>query len=120
VRFTQIDYDREMAFIATVREGAREVEIAVGRYASNPDGDSCEFAIVVGDRWQGRGLARRMMEALIAVARARRLKVMMGYILGNNTRMLALAAELGFYIETDPQDPSHKRVIFDLQADAMH
>lgn len=115
MRFTQIDYDREMAFVATMCNGEREEEIAVGRYINNPDGESCEFAIVVGDRWQGHGIGRRMMEALIAVARGKRLKVMMGYILGNNTRMLTIAAELGFRIETDPQDVTHKLVVLDLQ-----
>jgi acetyltransferase len=114
-RFTQIDYDREMAFVATVRRGGEEVEIAVGRYATNPDGESCEFAVVVGDRWQGRGLARRMMEALIAVARARGLRVMMGHIMAGNDRMLKLAASLGFSINTDPQDSGLKQAVLPLR-----
>lgn len=113
-RFTQIDYDREMAFVSTLNRDGREVEIAVGRYATNPDGESCEFAVVVGDPWQGRGLARRMMEALIAVARERGLRVMMGHILGSNDKMLKLATDLGFRLSTDPQDASLKQAVLIL------
>ncbi|HJV25288.1 MAG TPA: acetate--CoA ligase family protein, partial [Aromatoleum sp.] len=56
-RLTQIDYDREMAFVATIDAEGKEVEVGVCRYAVNPDGESCEFAVVVADDWQHRGLA---------------------------------------------------------------
>ncbi len=113
-RFTQIDYDREMAFIVTRPEAGQEIELAVGRYATNPDGESCEFAVVVGDVWQGRGLARRIMEGLIAVARDRGLKVMMGHIMGSNDKMLKLAVDLGFRLQPDPQDATLKVAILEL------
>ena len=71
VRSTQIDYDREMAFVATVPEDGREAEVGVARYVANPDGESCEFALVVADDWQRKGLGRRLMGQLIDVARAR-------------------------------------------------
>jgi len=115
-RFTQIDYDREMAFVAIVRKDGRDLEIAVGRYATNPDGESCEFAVVVGDRWQGMGLGRRIMEALIGVARDRGLKVMMGHIMAGNGAMLRLATALGFSVGTDPHDASLKQAVLDLRA----
>jgi acetyltransferase len=107
-RFTQIDYDREMAFIATMEKDAREVEIAVCRYITNPDGDSCEFAIVIADEWQRRGLGRRMMAALIDVARGRGLRQMIGHILTQNRGMLSLCAELGFSIGDSPDGPDVK------------
>jgi acetyltransferase len=88
-RFTQIDYDREMAFVAVCEEGGREVEIGVARYVTNPDWQTCEFAIVVSDAWQGRGLGRRMLERLIEVARLRGLKSMVGHVLAGNPGMLA-------------------------------
>ncbi|MCF8183436.1 MAG: acetate--CoA ligase family protein, partial [Polynucleobacter sp.] len=69
VRLTQIDYDREMAFVATVDDAGAEKEVGVVRYATSPDGESCEFAIVVADDWQGKGLARRLMGILIDTAR---------------------------------------------------
>jgi acetyltransferase len=98
-RFTQVDYDREMALIAVIREEHAERQIGVARYMINPDGESCEFAIVTADAWHGRGLGRHLMQQLIAIARARGLKTMMGQVFAGNTRMLALARELGFVTE---------------------
>jgi acetyltransferase len=98
-RFTQVDYDREMALIAVVSEGAREVQIGVARYAINADGVSCEFAVVVSERWQGRGLGQHLMLRLIDIARSRGLRTMTGQILARNSRMLELADSLGFVID---------------------
>lgn len=105
-RFTQIDYDREMALVATVGSGAEEREIAVARYVVNPDGESCDFAIVVADDWQGRGLATHLMESLIRVAERKRLKRMVGQVLSENVAMLHLAERIGFEIRPDPEDPA--------------
>jgi len=109
-RFTQIDYSREMAFIAVLREGGGEREIGVCRYVTNPDAETCEFALVVADEWQRRGLGRRLMGALIDVARARGLKQMFGHVLAQNTPMLTLVELLGFELSADPEDPSTRRV----------
>ena len=109
VRFTQIDYDREMAFIGTVERDGREAEIGVCRYITNPDGETCEFAIVVSDEWQRRGLGRKLMSQLIDVAKASGLKAMVGHILAANHGMLALCETLGFSISPDPDDPKVKR-----------
>jgi acetyltransferase len=65
IRFTQIDYDREMAFIAVTNTDGREVELGVARYTINPDGLTCEFAIVIADEWQGRGFAHKLMGTLM-------------------------------------------------------
>ncbi len=109
-RFTQIDYDRELALIAVVNENGREVEIAVARYIIDPDRESCEFAIVVADRFQGRGLGRHLMMQLIDNAQAAGLRVMNGHILARNTQMLLLTERLGFTAEKSPDDPSVMRV----------
>ena len=109
-RFTQIDYDREMALIAVIQEEGAERQIGVGRYIINPDGNSCEFAIVVGEAWHGRGLGRHLMQQLIAIARARGLRTMMGQVLAANTQMLGLAAGLGFVTHKTPHDMSVKEV----------
>jgi acetyltransferase len=95
-RFTQIDYDREMALVAVMLEGARERQIGVCRYVINPDGASCEFALVVAEAWHGWGLGRHLMERLIEIARTRGLKRMTGQILSANMGMLELAASIGF------------------------
>lgn len=107
VRLTQIDYDREMAFIATTRgpDGA-ETELGVCRYATNPDGESCEFAVVVADAWAHRGVARKLMGMLIEAARAKGLKYMNGEFLANNPRMLKFVSELGFVLSKSTDDPT--------------
>jgi acetyltransferase len=109
-RFTQVDYDREMALIGVVEENGRELQIAVARYVMNPDGASCEFAIVVSEAWQGRGLARHLMLQLVSIARDRGLKTMAGQVLAANTRMLKLAESLGFVSEREAGDASVRYV----------
>jgi len=113
-RLTQIDYDREMAFIATVEQDGKEVELGVCRYAVNPDGESCEFAIVVADDWQHRGLARKLMGVLIETARDRGLKFMNGDFLANNERMLRFVSGLGFVLSPSPDDNSIKQGVLTL------
>ncbi len=110
VRFTQIDYDREMALIGVMEQGGTEVEVGVARYMSRPGGDACEFAIVVCDECRNRGIGARLMRSLMHNARVRGLRVMEGEVLSANTRMLALVKSLGFAITSDRNDPSVKLV----------
>ena len=91
-RFTQLDYDRELALVA-LHEGHF---IAVGRYAPNPDGETAEFALVVGDAWQGKGLGRMLLERLCKYAKAAGYRALYGHILQANRAMLDLAQRLGF------------------------
>jgi acetyltransferase len=114
-RFTQIDYDREMALIAVTARDGREEEAGVARYITNPDGASCEFAIVVDDEWQARGLGRRLMTQLIEVGRLRGLTTMSGDILAANQAMLALAASLGFAIGQVPGEAGLRRATLALE-----
>ena len=113
-RFTQIDYDREMALIAVDDSGAREREVAVARYIRMPDERACEFAITVADEWQHRGLGTKLMERLIAVARSRRLETMVGWVLSGNAGMLEMVSRLGFTAEREPGDPLVRRVTLQL------
>jgi acetyltransferase len=103
-RFTQIDYDRELALIAVIDTPQGEQEIGVVRYSTLPDEETCEFAIVVGDAWQGKGLGRRMFTRLIEAARERPLKVMTGVTLRENKRMIDLSRSFGFVTKADPED----------------
>ena len=114
-RLTQIDYDREMAFVATLTVDGMEKEIGVCRYAVNPDGESCEFAVVVADDWQHRGLARKLMGVLIETARSRGIQYMNGVFLANNERMLKFVQKLGFVLSNDPEDSSVKLGVLALQ-----
>ncbi len=105
-RFTQIDYDREMALLAIIEEKGKQVQKGVARYTINPDGESCEFAIVVDDNVQHRGIGTKLMQTLIDAAREHRLKKIEGKVLAENTKMLQLISELGFQQRTDPEERS--------------
>jgi acetyltransferase len=107
VRFTQIDYDREMAFIATTRdpESGKEKQIGVGRYVTNPDGKTCEFALVVSDTHRRLSLGNRIMMALLESAKRRGLSTMIGEVLSNNEAMIHLMRRLGFAVRTSHDDP---------------
>lgn len=109
-QFTHVDYDRDMALIAAIGEGAREVQVAVARYVTDADGESCEFAVVVAERWRGIGLGVRLMQLIIDIARERGMKSITGLILASNSRMLAMAKTLGFVIDGNAEDFAVKRV----------
>jgi acetyltransferase len=91
-RFTQLDYDRELALVA-LWEGEF---VAVGRYAPNADGETAEFALTVADDWQGKGLGHTLLERLCDAARAAGYRALYGHILDANREMLELARHLGF------------------------
>jgi len=105
-RFTQIDYRTEMAFVAMVGEPGDQMQVGVARYAINPDGKSCEFAIVVSDEIQHQGIGTRLMKALMEAGRDHGLIMIEGTVLVDNTPMLNLMEELGFSIRRDPDDRS--------------
>ncbi len=105
-RFTQIDYDREMALVVVANEGQPGAHLlGVARYITNPDRRSCEFALTVADGMQRQGIGRELMRRLMGLARARNIDVMEGEVLSNNTKMLALCTRLGFRIvRTEERD----------------
>jgi acetyltransferase len=105
-RFTQIDYDREMALIAVpVRNGEPDSIVGVARYVRNADPAHAEFAVVIADRWHGRGLATTIMQRLMACARVAGVRELRGMVLANNAPMLALMRNLGFAIASAADDP---------------
>lgn len=114
-RLTQVNYDRDMALAATVMLEGREALIGVARYALAADGESGEFALVIADAWQGRGIGKRMLKKLAAVAQRRGLRRIYGDTLSTNRSMLELAKALGFALLRHPEDPSITRVTLELQ-----
>jgi len=93
-RFTQLDYDRELALVAFSPD--RSEFIGVGRFMPNADGETAEFALTVADAWQGRGLGRVLLERLCDCARSAGYRTLFGHILNANRDMLGLADRLGF------------------------
>jgi len=109
--FTQVDYDRHMAFVATLLHDGAEQEIGVARYASGAAGDCCEFAVAVDDAWQGSGVAGLLMLSLMEAARERGFHTMEGYVLAQNHKMLKFARQLGFDTHRDPDSGDTVRVV---------
>ncbi|MBF0107989.1 MAG: bifunctional acetate--CoA ligase family protein/GNAT family N-acetyltransferase [Magnetococcales bacterium] len=99
-RLTQIDYNREMAFIASVRDplsGQRET-LGVNRIFLDLHRDSCEFAIVVRSDIKGQGLGRKLMEKTIDYCRLRGIRVMEGHVDPSNHRMIEFVKGFGFSV----------------------
>jgi acetyltransferase len=99
IRLCHLDYDRELALVAIHQENGRPQIAGVSRYYLRPDMGSAEFAVVIGDNWQRRGLGAHLMERLIAIARERGVKQLVGQILAENGPMLRLMERLGFRVE---------------------
>jgi acetyltransferase len=98
-RFTQIDYDREMAFIATrTGEDGTPETLAVGRVVADPDNVSAEFAVTVRSDLKGFGLGKILMEKLIAYCRMRGTREIVGEALPQNNRIIGLVRKLGFEV----------------------
>ena len=122
-RFTQIDYDRELALVAieTVESagdagGAAPTQriAAVGRILPTWDDGVAEFAIVVGDWMQHSGVGRELMLRLIAAARSRGYRMLEGIVLAENQSMLKFCAKLGFKLSVNPDDGAERLARMDL------
>ncbi len=115
VRLTQIDYVREMAFVA-VREGSRET-VGVSRLLRPGPGErtaDAEFAVLVEPAAKGQGLATALMRCLLAWAAEQGVARVTGLILSENAPMLAFARGLGFAVQRDPDDPEVMQATLDL------
>jgi acetyltransferase len=97
-RYSQIDYDREMTFVALapIETGQPPRIVAEVRAACDPDNHQAEFAILVDAAWQGRGLGRALLEKMIAYLRARGTGQLVGQCQAHNLPMVSLARALGF------------------------
>jgi acetyltransferase len=104
-RLTQIDYDREMAFIAFDPEEPEAI-IAVARLMADPDVKTAEYAIIVRTDWKGRGLGYALMHKLLNFAAQRGIETIYGDVMRENENMLNMARDLGFSSRPDPDDPS--------------
>jgi acetyltransferase len=102
-RFTQIDYEKAMAFIA-LDEATGEM-LGVARLHSEADEHSGEYAILVRSDLKSQGLGWLLMQLIIAYGRAKGFRTIEGQVLHENTTMLKMCVELGFAIHTDPNEP---------------
>jgi acetyltransferase len=115
-RLVRIDYGRELALIATTVIDGRVQQVGVARYAPEPDGSSCDFAIVIADAWQGRGLGEALLRALVRAAREAGVPALTGLTLALNHAMRQLARRVGFSVHPDPDDASVVQLHLPLHA----
>ena len=113
-RFTSIDPQREIALIAVVGGPGNLQEIGVARCVDDESGESAEFAIVVTDDWQKRGLGAVLLSALIDAARQHGLRRLEAITLADNRGMQNLASKLGFSARQNPLEPNLIDLALDL------
>ena len=112
-RFTQIDYDREVAIIAEIERNGKKVSIGANRLVYYPHSEEYEFAVVVTDAWQGSGVGRLLMEKLIYIAKDRGIPEIFGLVLRDNFSMMRFIRSFGFEIVESEDDVF--RIRLDLQ-----
>ena len=113
-RFTQIDYDREMALVLTPPGPAVDIW-GVVRIHADPDLTRAEFAVLVRHEFAQRGLGTLLMRRIIAYAKSRGIGEVFGLVLRENRRMLQLSRELGFKVDVDRDDPTYVSVSLALR-----
>ncbi len=101
VRFCNIDYDREIAIVAETSEGDKKRIVGISRLIIQP-GAKAEFAVLVHDDYQGKGLGRKLIEVLLGVAREKGLEEVYGITLSENDRLVKLVRALGFKTVLQP------------------
>lgn len=115
-RFTDINHERELALIATTPVQGRERQIGVARYVKESSPGDAEFAIVLSDDWQGRGLGTRLLVSLLVAAKSQGVRRLIGTTMSENRGMLALGRKLGFRLATDPASATITNLTVDLAA----
>ncbi len=119
-RFTHPDPLREMALVALTAGPAdaapasEPIQIGVARCVRGASGEQGEFAVVVADAFQGRGLGTALLRALMESARACGLRRIEGLVLATNQRMLELMSALGFTVTSAADDARMRRVVKQL------
>ena len=101
-RYCNLDYDREIAIVAELPESKRI--IGASRLIIDPYGKTGEYAVLIGDQWQGFGLGVRLMNCLIEIAKEKHLEKIYGYVLADNYKMHKLCNRLGFKSEKSDED----------------
>jgi acetyltransferase len=109
-RYCNLDYDREIAIVAELPNPDKKIIGAV-RLILDPDGENGEFAILVGDPWQGLGLGSKLMDFLIEVAKQMRVRRIYSCILPNNHNMLQLCRKKGFKVKILDEETAEASLI---------
>lgn len=116
-QLTRIDYEREMAFVAVTADSGQARLLGVARYVRDAHASSAEFALVVADVWQRKGVGTLLLQSLLRQARAAGIARLHGITFSTNQAMQNLARKLGFVQRADPQDATVRRVETTLAPD---
>ncbi len=99
IRFTQNDYDRELGLMAIGLPPGPEVMMGVSRLVMAADRSTAEFAVIIADPWQGKGLGPKLVERITGIAREQGVKLLTGDVLAQNQPMLEMVKRLGFSLQ---------------------
>ena len=99
VRFCYIDYDREITLVAIANENKKKSMVGICMLTGDPDNESAEFAIMLRDKWQGKGLGEKMMDSSISMAKTKGWKTIYAGLLPTNLKMINLFRKKGFELE---------------------
>ncbi|APH74013.1 bifunctional acetate--CoA ligase family protein/GNAT family N-acetyltransferase [Aquibium oceanicum] len=111
-RLTQLDYERDMAFVA-IRQDTGELA-GIGRLSSDPDHVSAEYALLVRTDLQGHGLGFALLRRIIDYARSEGIRRVEGIVLTENRRMLDMCRDFGFTLDRHPQEAGVSLATLDL------
>jgi acetyltransferase len=98
VRYSNIDYDREIGIVAELKEERRQI-LGVVRLIIEPDGKKGEIAFIVADPWQGLGLGTKMVDHMIEICKDKKLETIYSFMLPDNHRAIRLLRKMGFTIQ---------------------
>ena len=107
VRYTQIDYDRECALIALIEDEGKEKMAGVVRLVSDHEGETAEFAVVIADKWQSKGLGNKFLDTMLEIAKNRGLKKVYANVLSANVMMLYMFKKRGFKVKKTDEDSNY-------------
>jgi len=113
VRFTNIDYEREIAIVAELADASGKRILGVGRLMVDPEGNTGEFTVIVHNEFQGKGLGFKLVDIIIGIAQDKGLSQIWGTVTTDNTRMLELTQALGFSAVS--QDDGITKVCLELR-----
>jgi len=113
-RLTKIDYENEMAIIAEITHNDRHEVIAVARIVREAETDVAEFAIIIADEWQGKGLGGGMTDFMIAIARQMNFSKLYALLYSHNRQMQEIFKKKGFKIRHQEGNTSSAELVLEL------
>jgi acetyltransferase len=111
IRQCNIDYDRETGIVAESKENDKRRIVGIGTLVTETSKKSAEYAVLVHDDYQGKGLGYKLLDLLIGIAQEKGVEEIYGFVLANNTKMLNICKKLGFIVEAMPDKIAKVRLL---------